>query len=249
MLLTWLQFFTTPQGQTTLTWEKEAYAHAICNITGDRAVQLGNYMLDALKSSDIGHQILVVPQACRLSKDDWRVALVADPQALPLQTECTDLIVWPHGADDPTVHSDKVLSEIYRVLAPGGVLVMTFFNASGFWYLKNRFSKNPFLPQNCTPQRVADVKAKVSASGLSVEGGFFGVYGVSNTPKNGASLLPSKLDLAGNRWWPTLSNVVLLTARKKVTGMTLVGRAAFSSTTVPASARTAVQRKEAADFL
>ena len=78
------------------------------------------------------------------------------------------------------------------------------------------------------------MKALVSRAGLTVEGGFYGVYGTTEGGKTG--LLPSKLDLAGNRWWPTLSNVVLLTARKKVQGMTFVGRAAFADNKVRAGA-------------
>ena len=64
----------------------------------------------------------------------------------------------------------------------------------------------------------------------------------TETTEKASNLLPTGLDLAGNRWWPTLSNVVILTARKKVSGMTLVGRAAFSKSAVAASVNPAVQQ-------
>ena len=88
----------------------------------------------------------------------------------------------------------------------------------------------------------------LAAAGLTVEGGFYGVYGTASqkerteTTEKASNLLPTGLDLAGNRWWPTLSNVVILTARKKVSGMTLVGRAAFSKSAVAASVNPAVQQ-------
>ena len=41
--------------------------------------------------------------------------------------------------------------------------------------------------------------------------------------------LPSWIDKAGDRWWPTLSNVILLSARKVDASATLVGKVNFAA--------------------
>ncbi|HAF65920.1 MAG TPA: hypothetical protein DCL09_08465 [Sutterella sp.] len=247
--LAWLQFLGTAHGVTVLNWERAAYARSVKTVTGSRAVQIGRPELDALSGSSIGHRILVTPEVCRLSDDDWREPVAALPEALPLAAECADLVVWPHGPDDTASEAKAVLAEITRVLAPNGVLVLTFFNASGFWALRQKFfCTSPRLPTDTRASTVAGVKALLAAAGLTVEGGFYGVYGTASqkerteTTEKASNLLPTGLDLAGNRWWPTLSNVVILTARKKVSGMTLVGRAAFSKSAVAASVNPAVQQ-------
>ena len=139
--LAWLQFLGTAHGVTVLNWERAAYARSVKTVTGSRAVQIGRPELDALSGSSIGHRILVTPEVCRLSDDDWREPVAALPEALPLAAECADLVVWPHGPDDTASEAKAVLAEITRVLAPNGVLVLTFFNASGFWALRLGLSK------------------------------------------------------------------------------------------------------------
>ena len=136
----WLTFSAAPEGRTTLAWEDEAFARTAGRISGDRAVQLGLPVLDPFRKSPIGHQILVTEDDVALSEDDWRCPVTADFNALPLKGECADLVVWPHGADTPAVDPEETLQEISRVLAPSGVLVLTFFNASGGWNLKKRLS-------------------------------------------------------------------------------------------------------------
>lgn len=230
----WLTFSSAPEGRTTLAWEDGAFARTAGHLSGDRAVQLGLPVLDCLRKSPIGHQVLVTEDDVALSDDDWRSPVTADFNALPLKDECADLVAWPHGADTPAGDPEGTLREISRILAPSGVLILTFFNASGAWNLKNRLLGRSVFPEGIVPQSAGTVKSLITRAGLTVEGGFYGVYGATDGGKTG--LLPSKIDLAGNRWWPTLSNVVLLTARKKVQGMTFVGRAAFADNKVRAGA-------------
>ena len=179
--LAWLQFLGTAHGVTVLNWERAAYARSVKTVTGSRAVQIGRPELDALSGSSIGHRILVTPEVCRLSDDDWREPVAALPEALPLAAECADLVVWPHGPDDTASEAKAVLAEITRVLAPNGVLVLTFFNASGFWALRQKlFCTSPRLPTDTRASTVAGVKALLAAAGLTVEGGFYGVYGTAS---------------------------------------------------------------------
>ena len=222
----WFTFMTSPEGRTVFAWEEAAFARTVAHCNGDRAVQIGCSVLDPLKTSVIGHHVLVTEEDVTLEKNDWRTPVTALSTELPLQSECSDLVVWPHGVDAPTSHPEASLREIHRILAPSGVLILTFFNASGFWSLKQRLGGRTVFPSGTIPQNTNHVKTLLTRANLNVEGGFYGVYGTAEGGKTG--LLPTKLDLAGNRWWPTLSNVVLLVARKRVQGVTLVGRTAFA---------------------
>ena len=230
----WITFAATEAGRTVFAWEDEAFARTVARISGDRAVQLGLPLMDALKKCPIGHQVLVTEDDIALPEEDWRSPVTALSSALPLKDDCVDLVVWPHGADSSVANSEAAMREISRILAPSGTLVATFFNASGFWNLKDRLLGRSVFPAGVVPQSAAAVKSLITRSGLAVTGGFYGVYGTAEGGRTG--LLPTKLDLAGNRWWPTLSNVVLLVARKKVQGMTFVGRAAFNDRKVAAGA-------------
>ena len=51
------------------------------------------------------------------------------------------------------------------------------------------------------------------------------MYGISS--KTGTFEKPA-LELAGDRWWPVLGNLVILVAKKRVSGIKLIGKAQFT---------------------
>ena len=138
----------------------------------------------------------------------------------------------------------ETLSEISRVLAPNGVLVLSFFNPMGAWHLKEKlFCSSRTLPDHSAGVSMTQAKNLIAQTGLTLEGGNFGVYAVNPRVGENNVRLPSWLDKAGDRWWPTLSNVIVLSARKNDAGLTLVGKVNFA----PAKATKtvgAVARKE-----
>ena len=138
------------------------------------------------------------------------------------------------------------------MLAPNGLFVTTFFNSIGSWKLRELFLRSShILPEHSAAVSMSAIKSATVHAGFRLEGGNFGVYAVDRSakPEAGPSpRLPSWIDKAGDRWWPTLSNVVLLSARKVTSGMTLVGKVNFAAAKAPARAHAAVQnRRESAD--
>lgn len=102
--LAWLQFLGTAHGVTVLNWERAAYARSVKTVTGSRAVQIGRPELDALSGSSIGHRILVTPEVCRLSDDDWREPLRRSPKLCPLRQNAPTSL---YGLTDRTIPQAK----------------------------------------------------------------------------------------------------------------------------------------------
>lgn len=227
--LDWETFLVTAAGRTTVAWEEGAFARFVANKTGDRALQIGLWKLNALDKSPIGHRIAAADVVQALDADDLRVRLIAQSWALPLKDESCDLVVWPHGLDMCPDKAQATLAEITRVLAPNGLLVLSFFNPMGAWHLRqNIFCASKILPDRAAGFSMMQAKALIAQTGLTLEGGNFGVYAVNPNVGQTNVRLPSWIDKAGDRWWPTLSNVIVLSARKTDAGLKLVGKVNFA---------------------
>ena len=246
--ITWISFFSTDAGKTCAEWELAAFSSISRTLSGVRAVQIGCPAINALTGCAIAHQILLSESIPARNPSDIRAPVIADARAIPLAADCADLVLWPHGLD---VGSGKAetLEEISRILAPNGILITSFLNASGPWSMKGRlFKAASCLPEPSSLVTVGEAKNLISACGLTLEGGRFGVY-TSNpdahpaSPRPVNSLKPTWLDKAGDRWWPTLGIMALLVARKRTAVMTLVGQAAFSGKRMRSGKRALAHRQ------
>ena len=252
-IVDWETFFASAAGRTVAAWERGAYARFVAAKRGDRALQIGFAAdLDPLEKSPIAHRIALSEDVVAIARDDLRLQVLGVSWALPFENESCDIVALPHGLD---LHPDKLdatLEEVYRVLAPNGLFVTTFFNSIGSWKLRELFLRSShILPEHSAAVSMSAIKSATVHAGFRLEGGNFGVYAVDRSakPEAGPSpRLPSWIDKAGDRWWPTLSNVVLLSARKVTSGMTLVGKVNFAAAKAPARAHAAVQnRRESTD--
>lgn len=227
--LDWETFLLTPAGQTALAWEEAAFCRFTAGKTGARALQIGLWRINALAASPIGHRIALAENAQVLNDGDLRLRVLGIDDALPFADESCDLVVWPHGPDRMSQKTPAALAEISRVLSPNGILVTTFFNPMGAWKLREKyFRASHMIPDGAASFSIGRIKTMITQAGLTLEGGNFGVYAVSRMQSVKNARLPSWIDKAGDRWWPTLSNVVLLCARKTDVGLTLVGKVNFS---------------------
>ena len=218
------EYFDTPAGRTDAAWQLHAFKRFAAT-PSDSALQLGVPSIAALSQTKAALRILASDRA-PLVRDNDVSMILCEETALPLESESIDLILWPHGLDRHA-NSAPVLSEISRVLSPEGLLVVTFFNSRGPWALRRKLAfVPPLLPEDICPCSVSSAKAQLLRAGLATEGGAYGVYGID--PKE-ASGEKSALEKAGDRWWPVFGNLIVLTARKHVSGMHLVGKAQFSS--------------------
>lgn len=148
------------------------------------------------------------------------IGLVADPAALPLQSDSVDVMLLPHTLEfAPDPH--EVLREAARVLTGEGELLVLGFEPLGSWALRNIFTRGgspPGISRTIAATRLADWLKLV---GFEVGPAERCLYAPPL-----ASLRTAKargfLERFGRLAWPRFSGAYLLHARKRVHTMTPV---------------------------
>ena len=158
----WLQ---SPAGQYLLAWEQRHLDHAVADLFGFHALQLGLPELDALRANRMPHRWLAVESAhddelashepaegpvaagdSRAGAKSARVVVVPPPSlrchfdALPFDAASLDLVVLPHAlelARDPHL----ALREVERVLVPEGRVIIVGFNPASLWGTRQRLGR------------------------------------------------------------------------------------------------------------
>ena len=145
-------WLTTPAGRYLLGWEQDRLDHAVADVFGFHALQLGLPELDGLRANRMPHRWVaadgaVVPDLIPMPPpDDERIttaalplhaALHCEPEALPFPDQSLDLVLLPHTlelASDPHL----TLAEVTRVLRPEGRVVIVGLNPTSLWGLRQR---------------------------------------------------------------------------------------------------------------
>lgn len=255
----WLQ---APQGQYLLQWEAACFNAAVADIFGYNAVQMGLPALDALAANRMPHRWLcltgappgppasapvsdpapVQPPASALAASAWpRLALAADPAALPFAADSLDLVALPHTLElsrDPRAS----LREVQRVLVPEGKVAIAGLNPASLWGLGQRRARLG-LPAACLPgtrELVSHWRLRdwLRLLGFELDSLQFGCW---RPPARSARTLArlAWLDRLGARGWPVLGAAYFIVATKRVHGARLIGpswRAAALPVVAPAAA-------------
>jgi SAM-dependent methyltransferase len=233
-LSAWL---STPPGRYLLAWEEQRLDHAVADVFGFHALQLGLPELDALRANRMPHRWLACAGTDPACLDDMaspprKVALHCDFDSLPFPNQSLDLVVLPHAlelAHDP----HQTLREVERVLVPEGRVVILGFNPTSLWGMRQRMGrlrqgmggrKPLFLPRTGEFIGYWRLRDWLRLLSFEVDSGRFGCY---RPPL--ASLVWLErwhwMEATGDRWWPVLGAVYFLSAVKRVRGMRLVGLA------------------------
>ena len=240
----WLK---TPPGEYLLAWEREQFDHAVGDIFGYHALQLGFAEIDALRANRMPHQWLAAPSAAQVAQHASAevcqtaldvssspqnakrlAALVTDVGALPFPANSLDLLVLPHTLElsqDP----HATLREVERVLVPDGRVVISGLNPTSLWamrqrraHLYQRFgSSKLFLPDSGEFIGYWRLRDWLRLLNFEVDSGRFGCYRPSFETNQWLSRF-EWMDKAGSRWWPIFGAVYFLVAVKRVRGMRLL---------------------------
>ena len=234
----WLK---TPPGEYLLAWEHEQFDQAVSDIFGYHALQLGFAELDALRANRMPHKWLATPSlnhaatfmtALGVSSSPQNpqlvVALVTDVAALPFSSNSLDLLILPHTLElshDP----HATLREVERVLVPEGRVVISGFNPTSLWAMRQRrahfyqrFGRGElFLPEAGEFIGYWRLRDWLRLLNFEVESGRFGCYRPAFETDKWLSRF-EWMDKAGERWWPILGAVYFLVAVKRVRGMRLL---------------------------
>ncbi|GAB6041959.1 methyltransferase domain-containing protein [Endothiovibrio diazotrophicus] len=210
-----VRWFAGPLGAALLAAEQARLDATLGSLSGYHAVQLGDLgEADLLRRCIAPHRVVVEPDS---AGGAGRGGLLAVPERLPLAGDSVGVTLLPHTlefCDAP----HEVLREAYRVLIPEGHLVLVGFNPWGLWGARHllRRREAPWSGRFLSPQRVKDWLALLGFRVELTEHLFY------RPPINSPVLLKRMgvMERLGGRWWPPLSAVYLLVARKRVIPLT-----------------------------
>ena len=209
----WLE---TPQGRYLIGWESAQVDHAVADVFGFHAIQIGLPECDFLRNNRIGFKFRYARSGS--------VSLVGDTHELPLASQSVDLVVLPHVLEF-SAYPHQVLREVERVLVPEGQVVITAFNPFSLWGARRLVARSdgdfPWQGQFLSVRRMKDWLELLSFETSGVE---FGAYVPPVTPQRWIEQW-SFMDKAGRRWWPFAGGAYVIQATKRVRGMRLVAPA------------------------
>lgn len=234
----WLQ---TPPGQHLLAWEQAQFAHAVADVFGFNALQLGIPELDALEANRMPHRWLALTHGLTPTDDPVRfpfqgrsTGLVCDPAALPFPSNTLDLLVLPHALElsaDP----HAALREVERVLRPEGRVVITGLNPLSLWAIRQRHAHlfsalglEGMAQSACYLPRAGEfigfwrLRDWLRLLDFEVESTQFGLYQPAVRTEKWLQRF-DWMNRVGGRWWPFLGAVYLVVAVKRVRGVRLLG--------------------------
>lgn len=228
-------WFQTPPGQYLLAWERTQFDHAVADIFGFHALQLGLPGLDCLAANRMPHRWLADSQPFSAQGRELEapraISLMTDFAALPFPAASLDLVVLPHTLElnaDP----HATLREVERVLVPEGRVVICGLNPVSLWGFRQRRARllhragwgELFLPEAGDFIGYWRMRDWLRLLSFEVEMGRFGCYRPAMSKAHWLRRF-EWMDGVGQRWWPILGAVYFLVAVKRVRGMTLLGPA------------------------
>ncbi|MES2191135.1 MAG: methyltransferase domain-containing protein [Pseudomonadota bacterium] len=264
-LTDWLK---TPPGEYLLAWERVQFDEAVSDVFGYHALQLGFPELDALHANRMPHQWLALDAApsenssaplptgpdtttATLASSRPRAALVTDSGALPFPEASLDLVVLPHTLE-LSLDPHATLREVERVLVPEGRVVISGFNPTSLWSMRQtrahfyrRLGRGDlFLPEAGEFIGYWRLRDWLRLLSFEVESGRFGCYRPALTSQKWLSRF-EWMDKAGARWWPIFGAVYFVVAVKRVQGVRLLEPAWKSRKAIAAAPAAVAHRKPA----
>jgi SAM-dependent methyltransferase len=224
----WEAWLATAPGKYVLDWETTQFGKSVEDAFGFEALQIGLPQLSCLAENRITHrwQMLLPSQSYLAESSTSNIPVICQGSIydLPFANEALDLIALPHVLE--FVESPhEALREVHRVLRPEGRIIISGFNPYSLWGLR-QYSGNlinqPFLPNEGQFISHRRIKDWLHLLNYSIDRGRFGCYGI---PISKSSRLKGMtfLDKVGDRWWPFLGSVFILSAVKRIPGTKMVG--------------------------
>ena len=214
------QFLDSAPGRLLLEWEKNVFQTLTADVFGTTALQIGMPELHTLSANRIRSQwLLEAPTELPSVPPPPQLGRIAGlPEFLPIADESLDLITLPHALDFSAC-PQQALREAVRVLEPEGRIVLTGFNPLSHWWLRQQavcLGARPYLPSRMNPVPLTRLKDWFSLLGLEIDRGIFGLYRPAFRSEKRLRTW-QWIDKAGDRWMPHLSNLIALSAVKRLT--------------------------------
>jgi SAM-dependent methyltransferase len=202
----------TPLGRYLLGCEHGYFDHAVADVFGYNAFQLGMVEHDLLRASRIPLRVRVDVAGA--------VQLKADFRELPVATNSADLVLLPHALEF-SASPHQILREVSRVLLPEGHVVIACFNPWSLWGFRRIFDSSSDYPWCGRFINLPRLKDWLALLGFEIVGGQMACYAPPCTQQKWLDRFRF-MDQAGDRWWPMGGGVYFLQAVKRVHGMRLI---------------------------
>jgi SAM-dependent methyltransferase len=128
------EWFKTPCGKLLLETEQAAINQSLPAFFGYHLMQMSIHQeADLGSASPIHHRIHLL--GCRIDETEGKKSLLADFDALPLESDSIDVIILHHVLEF-SLHPHQILKEVNRVLIPRGHVIIVGFNPfslMGLW--------------------------------------------------------------------------------------------------------------------
>ena len=219
------QWLTTPVGQYVQSWEQKKIDGMVANVFGYHALQIGQPQWDLLRANRIPNRGRTHSCWGDARQNDSDVALYAEPENLPLESQSIDLLILPHVLECSN-SPHQVLREVERVLVPEGRVAISGFNPWSLWGLRNRTpGMTPWLPQPSSAQvSLARLKDWFKLLSFEVDRGRYGCYAPACRSDKWLARWRF-MEQAGDRWWPVCGAVYVVSAVKRRHGLRIIGPA------------------------
>ena len=202
----------TPLGRYLLEREQTYFDHAVADIFGYNAFQVGMPEVDLLSASRIPLRCCVGPEG--------PVDLRADFRDLAIASNSADLVLLPHVLEFAE-HPHQILREVARVLMPEATVVISGFNPFSLWGWRRTFNRGEEYPWRGRFITLMRVKDWLALLGFEVIGGQMACYAPPSRQEKWLERF-TFMEGAGDRWWPIAGGVYFLQAVKRVRGARLI---------------------------
>lgn len=205
-------FYESSLGQRTQEKLRAKIAHVWPKTAGDRVLGFGYptpYLKDFMPKAERTLAFMPASQGVfRWPREEASITSLVSDDLLPLGDSAVDKVLLVHSLE-MTDKPRQLLSEVWRVLSPGGRLLVVVPNRAGLWA---RMENTPFgygrpFSRGQLTQLMRD--AEFSPVGW--------VSALHTPPIERRSVLSGKwMENGGERFWPRLSGVFLMEATKEL---------------------------------
>ena len=202
--MTW---FDTKNGQRLLNAEEAILSDFLEDKFGYFSLQTHTLGRNLLKQTRMNHHIM-------MEGPDRNI--VCSSMHLPFEKDSIDLIISQHQLEK-IGNIQALFSEFFRVIIPGGRVVILSFNPFSFAGLRNLTCFDNFSPWNQKFISLSAAQKILKEVGFTVEEGRMVDYQPLFSDNASAHKV---FEDVGARWLPLFGNVYFIVARKDVVGVT-----------------------------
>ena len=202
--MTW---FDTKNGQRLLNAEEAILSEFLEDKFGYFSLQTHTLGRNLLKQTRMNHHIM-------MEGPDRNI--VCSSMHLPFEKDSIDLIISQHQLEK-IGNIQALFSEFFRVIIPGGRVVILSFNPFSFAGLRNLTCFDNFSPWNQKFISLSAAQKILKEEGFTVEEGRMVDYQPLFSDNASAHKV---FEDVGARWLPLFGNVYFIVARKDVVGVT-----------------------------